>query len=60
MHIPHILTASFDVVVYSVRRHGADLHEPVVLYEDGVAREVPVNYGRHAPVQVAGTGPNTR
>lgn len=53
VHIPHVLAAGLDVMMDGVGRHGADLHEAVVLYEDGVAREVPVNDGRHAAVKVA-------
>lgn len=56
MHIPHIVAAGFDMVVDGVGRHGADLDEPVVLDEDRVARQVAVNYGRHAAVQVTGGG----
>lgn len=53
MHVAHVLAAGLDVVVDGVRRHGADLHEPVVLDEDRVAGQVPVHDGRHASVQVA-------
>lgn len=50
MHIPHVLAAGLDVVVDGVGRHGADLDEAVVLDEDGVACEVPVDYRGHAAV----------
>lgn len=48
MHIPHVLPAGLDVMVDGVGRHGANLHEPVVLDEDGVARQVAVDDRRHA------------
>lgn len=54
MHIPHVLAAGLDVVVDGVGRDGADLHEPVVLDEDGVARQVAVDDRRHASMEVAG------
>lgn len=53
MHVAHVLAARLHVVVDGVGSHGADLHEAVVLDEDGVAREVAVHDGRHAAVQVA-------
>lgn len=50
VHISHVLAAGLDVMMDGVRSHGADLHQPVVLDEDCVAREVPVHDGRHAAV----------
>lgn len=38
------------MVVDGIGSYGADLDEPVVLDEDGVTREVPVDYRRHAAV----------
>lgn len=53
VHIAHVVVAGLDMVVDGVGRHGADLYQPVVLDEDGVAGQVAVHDGRHATVQVA-------
>lgn len=52
MHVPHVLAAGLDMMVDGIRRHGADLHQPVVLDEDGVAGQVAVHDRRHAAVEV--------
>lgn len=54
VHIAHVVMTGLDVVVDSVGRYGADLHQSIVLDEDRVARQVAVHDGRHAAVEVAG------
>ena len=49
---PRAVQARFHVRIDDVGRNAADLYHAVVLYEDGVARQVAVNDGRIAVVQV--------
>lgn len=46
MHVAHIFTARFDVMVNGVGRHTANLHQTIVLDEDCITGEVSVDDGR--------------
>lgn len=52
VHVLHIFAAGLDVVVNCVGRYRADLHQAVMLDENGVAGQVSVDDRRNTAVEI--------
>jgi hypothetical protein len=55
VEVLNVVSVGADVLVDDVGRNGANLHEAVVLNEDGVARQVAVDDGGIGPLMEVAT-----